>query len=577
MPITDTYFDCNLVPFDAVRLKSARTIWVSKDYLRDHDGAGDPKAAFAARFAYAVPGGPTFEKLSFDLDDTAVMMAERYGGGGIDHNGGGARCGNIGNFQVKGNGRNLLAGAETELHHSYGAFRAVYAIHEAIYTAILQRIMPLGAAPIHGVMLTGSDAAYEKTTVRGWGGMMVREYVSRPASLLRAGFFTVPDEHKPRMYSDAGRVKLVCRQLMRRVGVNGFIELLGMFLMNSANQFAFARLARITHGAVTSSNLSFDGRWLDLTNTSFLCSADNIIGGNTVTPSFYEEMHAPVDIMREMASTFGKHNGVDLNVAPLVNYYRERLASYLDYHAGYVFGFRYEEVPDALRSALLPRLSAALSGILSSGTPVLNTWPRDMDENDPILCLVECLFCRAFDVAPTVQAQRFAQLRPAAVEPAWAAFSAIAPAVFIETGAGMSRRALLQAFIVAYQRSALPEFFYKERMEAAIIARLDHADPLAIDGYVAGVMDLLEWAFPTGRHARNVLFSSDRMSIEFDTDSLTLGVTLDRETWTVAPGRMLSLLSTVPAQAFAYLEYDFRAYLERLLGTLDSMASKVAS
>lgn len=71
---------------------------------------------------------------SYIIDPTSsasakVFYAERYGGSGIQHNGGGARCGFDGYHQIKGMGANPLFGEGTDGRHSNGALGAIHAIY----------------------------------------------------------------------------------------------------------------------------------------------------------------------------------------------------------------------------------------------------------------------------------------------------------------------------------------------------------------------------------------------------------------------------------------------------------------
>ncbi|HAI2223197.1 TPA: MchC protein, partial [Escherichia coli] len=83
----------NLVPFTARQIKSS-LIWCAEDVRNP----GELQNACS----YII-----------DPDSTAsakVFHAERYGGSGIQRNGGGARCGFDGNYQVKRIGSNPLVG-----------------------------------------------------------------------------------------------------------------------------------------------------------------------------------------------------------------------------------------------------------------------------------------------------------------------------------------------------------------------------------------------------------------------------------------------------------------------------------
>ncbi|ELE50971.1 mchC domain protein [Escherichia coli] len=101
----------NLVPFTARQIK-ASLIWCAED-VRNPDELQNA-------CSYIIDPGSTAS--------AKVFHAERYGGSGIQRNGGGARCGFDGNYQVKGIGSNPLVGEGTDERHSNGALGAVHAI-----------------------------------------------------------------------------------------------------------------------------------------------------------------------------------------------------------------------------------------------------------------------------------------------------------------------------------------------------------------------------------------------------------------------------------------------------------------
>ncbi len=103
----------NLVPFTARRITSS-LIWCAENVrntevlLKACSYIIDPVSSASAK----------------------TFHAERYGGSGIQRNGGGARCGFDGNYQVKGMGANPLVGVGTDGRHSNGALGAIHAIYE---------------------------------------------------------------------------------------------------------------------------------------------------------------------------------------------------------------------------------------------------------------------------------------------------------------------------------------------------------------------------------------------------------------------------------------------------------------
>ncbi|EAV1853767.1 MchC protein, partial [Salmonella enterica] len=127
----------NLVPFTAHRVMSS-LIWCNNDVR-------DEKKLKKSCSYIVIPGSVAPSK---------VFYAERYGGSGIQRNGGGARCGFDGRYQIKGIGANPLVGQGTDGRHSNGALGAVHAMYEALWGDALEQILPYGAVRTKAVLLT---------------------------------------------------------------------------------------------------------------------------------------------------------------------------------------------------------------------------------------------------------------------------------------------------------------------------------------------------------------------------------------------------------------------------------------
>ena len=237
-----------------------------------------------------IPGSECFDSVEFDRQDSKLFQAERYGGIGTGMNGGGARCGNHNGLQIKGLGKNCLAGKHTDHLHSYGGLSLISAVVEVIYTNLLSGLMPLGAAQIYGVIVTGEKTSYYysyKTdeTLKSWGALLVRGLYLRPAHFVRAGGYCSNENME--IPSDKFRTKRAHRKLKQLIGEDkAVIQFFGHYLANLANQFAFARMARISHGAVAPGNIALNGCWLDLELASFIKSGEN---GGGLLSSFQSE------------------------------------------------------------------------------------------------------------------------------------------------------------------------------------------------------------------------------------------------------------------------------------------------
>lgn len=90
-----------------MRMLDGKVVWVNPQWAADESLSADVDLfeVFRKRFACMIPNAGRFASLRFDHSAPVQLLAERYGGCGIGYNGGGVRCGNLGNYQIKGIGR----------------------------------------------------------------------------------------------------------------------------------------------------------------------------------------------------------------------------------------------------------------------------------------------------------------------------------------------------------------------------------------------------------------------------------------------------------------------------------------
>ncbi|MEE7084638.1 MchC protein [Escherichia coli O6:H1] len=263
----------NLVPFTARQIKSS-LIWCAED-VRNPDELQNA-------CSYIIDPGSTAS--------AKVFHAERYGGSGIQRNGGGARCGFDGNYQVKGIGSNPLVGEGTDERHSNGALGAVHAIYEALWGEVLAQILPYSAVRVRAVLLTDlyTEKAFECSGRKSRRALLVREPVVRPAHFERAPYFQVKPEYSSLLIHDACRVRSVIHKLPgylpvppeeidaeartdpRIYCIEGLCEL----ARREAWQMAFCR-TRFLRLTTSPSNIAMDGRLMDFSGLSCLFPGDS--------------------------------------------------------------------------------------------------------------------------------------------------------------------------------------------------------------------------------------------------------------------------------------------------------------
>ncbi|PJR64097.1 MchC protein [Raoultella sp. T31] len=262
----------NLVPFTARRVTSS-LIWCAEDALNIE--------ALQKACSYIIdPVSSTHSK---------IFHAERYGGSGIQRNGGGARCGFDSNYQVKGMGANPLVGDGTDGRHSNGALGAIHAIYEALWGEVLAQILPYGAVRARAVLLTDvyTDKAFDRSHGKSRRALLVREPAVRPAHFERAPYFRPQQEYADRLIHDARRVRSVIRMLPGNLPVPAegvseearhnprlyCIEGLCELAHREAWQMAFCR-TRFLRLTTSPSNIAMDGRLMDFNGLSCLFPGD---------------------------------------------------------------------------------------------------------------------------------------------------------------------------------------------------------------------------------------------------------------------------------------------------------------
>ena len=311
----------NLVPFQAFRLKHPKPVWLNKE-PGSSAGFNADVDQLLAEFAYAT-GSSLLPDSALDKQDSITVYAERYGGAGISKNGGGARCGNVGDWQVKGIGPNPLVGRTPEgvrdekddTWHSYGGLSLLDAIIKTINTVVVNEALPTGAVNCIGIIETGDDTAYQPGLVleddlsTGRGALLVRETTLRPAHLCPSENFTPKGEYKSLLESDVYRLRLANRELARELNHDGFVNFLAAFLKTSATQFAVGKMLRIYHGAVNTANIVADGRWLDLSTVCFVEANKNYFL-QVLNSGFYSEHLSPLAIAKDVAYQYSKFNSV---------------------------------------------------------------------------------------------------------------------------------------------------------------------------------------------------------------------------------------------------------------------------
>lgn len=216
-----------------------------------------------------------------------VFKGERYGGDNIFFNGGGVRCGNYRNLQVKGVGRNSLAGRDSDDAHSNGELSMLSALYEVVWGEILNDILPHRAVRAMCVIDTHTPATDKCSYFNR--ALLVREVVARLAHFERAIGYRPYNFSRKEIIKDVWRVKTAIPNITfylpkpksirnlnwEMLGKEEKIRVgLGELMDRLAWQFAKLKSKNIVYG-ISSSNISTDGRLLDFSAASVLPYPEN--------------------------------------------------------------------------------------------------------------------------------------------------------------------------------------------------------------------------------------------------------------------------------------------------------------
>lgn len=364
----------SFVAFSANRSAHAKLVWNNPNGIA---GANLSDHAYHVLLKSDDPGTVT--------NDTKDFLAERYGGAGIASNGGGARCGLTGSVQIKGVGRNALAGNRSSYWHSYGGETVAGGVRDAIWGEICHATLPFGAVRVHGLIDTGTTvprfAVETGAPATARRGLTVRQPALRPAHFMRALGFSRVDEKHASLVGDAERTRAAIYAIVpafqsiygparqSKPTASYINDCVTAMFTRFAYQLAAARAKRIVHGTISSSNLCLDGRWIDFGTCSSVSDYGKIIVAKTGSDA---SQTAPILLVAvELAANLRRYLPPPLasNLAVASEVYQNFRAIYdqrLDLELLKLTGMpeaRLLQLPHRLRSVL----SAKLHIIISAG------------------------------------------------------------------------------------------------------------------------------------------------------------------------------------------------------------------
>jgi hypothetical protein len=261
--------------FKAWKLRGCEISWINSDLVNEL-GISMAQAEKEILVNYAYVSEDYTESKRLKLSDSKTFLADRYGSRYEACNGGSARCGSNGNYQIKGIGRNPLVAGNIDYNHSHGKMCLSEAINEAVWGEVCHQHLPLGAIRTLAIIKTNVmvKSSYGKgDLILQPCALAIRQVSVRPAHFERAVFFWPQPEFKALRDNDYLRVQHTISYIDRafnvtaedkaRFGSHTLKCALLCFAERIARQIGVSRIKGIPHGSLTSSNISLDGRFLD--------------------------------------------------------------------------------------------------------------------------------------------------------------------------------------------------------------------------------------------------------------------------------------------------------------------------
>lgn len=289
-PYVDQYLPKeSFVLFDTYKLKGSEVVWINKELIQEYGIEFDEdmiKKELIENFSYVCKGYA--KRARIIASDRKQFMADQYGSRHEVCNGGSARCGLNGHFQIKGIGRNPLVAANMSESHSHGKLFIDEAISEAIWGEICHKHLPYGSIRTLAIIKTNvkHKFGYLADAPNKHCALAIREVSVRPAHFERCTFFWPEESYRYLRDNDANRVRMVVPYLSNLLlGENHKAPLgdvLNIMIDRLACQIAASRVKGIPHGSLTSSNISVDGRFLDFGTITAVPDFGNYVLANGV-------------------------------------------------------------------------------------------------------------------------------------------------------------------------------------------------------------------------------------------------------------------------------------------------------
>lgn len=508
---------------------------------------------FSSRYSYLIRHTEAFSNLRFDNDNSINAKIERYGGSGLGGNGGGARTANISDAQVKGVGANILVGEGVPSHHGYGGLDIYCAVVEIILTHLLNRITPCGAIANKGLILIDRHAgSYDGKEC--WAVLLVREIPLRPGHFLHASDFKPKSSANWTYKSEESRIRTIYRDIDKTVGSTDFVMYLGKFLATTANQFAFARMSRLLHGGLSESNMSMDGKWLDVPLAGFVPAGKNWSQQSDI----YSEPFEALKFIGQCTYNYTKYTKKPLNPQPLYNYYIEQLNEYKKLHCTFLLGIDSTQMEAIYDHDEVSTLCESFENVIISKNPEAIKSYAQLDDHDPIDNKIINIW---FGVASNF---RYSESSTGNT----AAFYKILHKLKLSTTSEITPIA-----IQSIKRLLLCRFFYlKNSVDQARSSFSNIEDTvdaqLHTTSYIEKRIELISWIYEKNVEPTITLINIPDICIKYHREKKYYDLLIGKEQFVSATIRDIKHLFVNTTQEMIYLDFNFDHYFKNIIDLL---------
>lgn len=549
----------NQLPVEMNKISGTHLLWRNRSassQLTDDE--------FVDNYSWIIKNSYFGEATSNNSNITKTMFAERYGGFGIGTNGGGARVVNINNAQIKGVGANALAGDSALRSHSYGGLDIQGAIKEIIYSRLLNKISPVGVQAINGlIFLDHKSALHNDSTAPSV--LMVREVIARPSHFLPCLNFRLKPEHRALMRSDYSRVLGIYKSIGKQALLSDFYALIQNFLDRCADQLSFFRMARLSHNALTPSNISMDGRVLDTALCSFVVSGTNY---GQVT-SYFEEPSAPALIAKDWFYLISKFLCEKPVAEHFLMLYEEKFYQYAHVNMGFIFGLDREMSTKFSSSMEWKKVSSRLLSLLSMGSP---TKTRALPTVDSVDFVNDILTASLYSI---INSQEISKASKFLTEFTHDLNSLIITMSESLGWHGQNEKSFYKAFTIqTIKRAILSSYFFITYIGRTV-------DDNCAAGSIENTTQIINendhmssWIYENLLSERSILYSGNGVSIEYSSEAdeyLYHGT--DRSTCRFSDVRNLQSIIDSNGNYYIVQRYDFAPYLKRIIALLSGDAA----